>query len=239
VALNTRDWQKIAGYALIIGPIEFAVATLVEGALIPGYGLITHWVSDLGAPPNQAPHFAPGTDLWWVFSVSLILMSLLVFVGVVGLKPLLGDRRLGQAVLVLIVIVALGAIGVAVWNEVDALDLHSISALTAFGIGWLAMVLFGIYVRNDARWRPGWSILSLLGGAVSLIALVLYVVPTFVGRANVPGWVAAVYPGGSERGILVPLIVWLIALGVHLLHLAYRTTPNMLPSEHPQGAPPV
>jgi hypothetical membrane protein len=224
MALTRRDWQILGGGALIIGPIEFAVATLVEGALIPGYGLITHRVSDLGAPPNTAPHFAPGTSLWWVFSASLILMSLLVFVGVAGLKPLLWERRLGKVVLVLIGIVALGAIGVAVWNEVDALELHSISALTAFGIGWLAMVLFGLDVRNDPRWRPGWSLLSILGGIVSLAALVLYVVPTFVGRANVPAWVASIYPGGSERAILVPLIVWLIALGVHLLRLAWKTT---------------
>jgi hypothetical membrane protein len=239
VALRNRDWQKIAGLALIIGPLEFAVATLVEGALIPGYGLITHWVSDLGAPPNNAPHFAPGTDLWWVFSATLILMSLLVFVGVIGLKPLLGDRRLGQAVLVLIVIVALGAIGVAVWNEVDALELHSVSALTAFGLGWLAMVLFGVYVRNEPRWKPGWSVLSLLGGAVSLLALVLYVVPTYVGRANVRGWVAAIYPDGSERAILLPLIVWLIALGVHLPHLAYRDDPSPAPTATHLGAPPT
>jgi hypothetical membrane protein len=217
MTLSKRDWAKISGVALVVGPIEFAVATLVEGALIPGYGLITHWVSDLGAPPNDAPHFAPGTDLWWVFSVSLILMSLLVFVGLVGLKPLLWDRNLGKAVLGLVAVVALGAVGVAVWNEVDALTLHSISALIAFGTGWIALVLFGIEVRNDPRWSKGWSTLSILGGIVSLVALVLYVVPTFVGRANVPGWVASIYPGGSERAILIPLILWLIALGIHLL----------------------
>lgn len=235
MALSKREWQKIAGLALIIGPIEFAVATLVEGALIPGYGLITHWVSDLGAPPNNAPHFAPGTDLWWVFSITLILMSLLIFVGVVGLRPLLGDRTLGKAVLVLIVIVALGAIGVAVWNEVDALTLHSISALTAFGLGWIAMVLFGVYVRNDPRWKPGWSLLSILGGVASLVALVLYVVPTFVGRANVPAWVASVYPGGSERAILLPLILWLIALGFHLVRL--RGADPMVPVGGTSDAP--
>jgi Protein of unknown function (DUF998) len=188
-------------------------------------------VSDLGAPPNTAPHFAPGTNLWWVFSVSLILMCLLVFVGLAGLKPLLWERRLGKVVIALVGIVALGAIGVAVWNEVDALELHSISALTAFGIGWLAMVLFGLDVRNDPRWRPGWSLLSILGGIASLVALVLYVVPTFVGRANVPAWVASVYPGGSERAILLPLILWLIALGLHLVRLARKPVSPATPED--------
>jgi hypothetical membrane protein len=217
VARTARDWQSISGWALILGPIQFVIATLVEGALIPGYGVITHWISDLGAPPNSAPHFAPGTTLWWVFSTSLILMSLLIFVGIVGLKPLLWDRALGKLTVALIVVVALGAIGVAVWNEVDALELHSVSALIAFGLGWVAMVVFGVYARSDARWGAGWSWLSILGGVVSFIALVLYVVPTFVGRTNVPSWVASVYPGGSERLIVVPLVIWLVAIGAQLV----------------------
>jgi len=217
MALTKRDWERISGLALIIGPIEFTVATLIEGALIPGYGLITHWVSDLGAPPNNAPHFAPGTDLWWVFSASLILMSVLVMIGLIGLKPRLWPTRSGKTVVVLVAIVAIGGIGVAVFNEVDALTEHSISALIAFGVGWLALVVFGVGVRNDPNWSKTWSWLSIVGGVASFVALVLYVVPTFVGRANVPNWVAAVYPGGSERAILVPLILWLIALGVRLV----------------------
>jgi len=211
-----KTWQKVSGWALIIGPIQFAVATLVEGALIPGYGLITHWISDLGAPPNTAPHFAPGTSLWWVFSTSLILMSLLIFVGLIGLRPIVWSRLSGKLTIILLAVVALGAIGVAVWNEVDSLELHSISALTAFGIGWVAMVLFGVHVRGDPRWRVGWSLGSFLGGLVSLVALILYVIPTFVGRANVPSWMASIYPGGSERFIVAPLVVWLVAIGIQL-----------------------
>ncbi len=233
MALTPQDWKRISGLALIVGPIQFALATLIEGALIPGYGLITHWVSDLGAPPNNAPHFAPGTQLWWVFSVSLILMALLVFVGLVGLYPNLRATRLGKSVAVLMAIVALGAIGVAVWNEVDALELHSISALTAFGIGWLAMVLFALDVRKNPNWTRAWSPLTLVGGLVSLVALVLYVVPTFVGRTNVPSWVAAIYPGGSERLILLPIVLWLIALGTHLVRQTRHEVVSPAPSNQP------
>ena len=217
MALTRQAWRQLSGWALILGPIQFVVATLVEGALIPGYGLITHWISDLGAPPNTVPPFAPGTSLWWVFSSSLILMSLLIFVGLIGLKPALWNRLLGKLTILFIVVVAVGAIGVAVWNEVDALELHSISALIAFGLGWVAMVLFGVYVRHDPRWKKAWGPLSLLGGLVSLVALILYVIPTFVGRANVPSWMASIYPGGSERLIVAPLVVWLVAIGVQLV----------------------
>jgi hypothetical protein len=59
-------------------------------------------------------------------------------VGLVGLKPVLWDRRPGKLTIILVVGVALGAIGVAVWNEVAALELHSISPLIAFGIGGVA-----------------------------------------------------------------------------------------------------
>lgn len=216
MAFSLQRRERISGAALILGPTQFVVATLVEGALIPGYGLISHWISDLGAPPNSAPYFAPGTSLWWVFSTSLILMSLLIFVGLVGLAPALWDRGFGKLTVVLVAVVALGAIGVAVWNEVDALELHSISALIAFGLGWVAMVAFAAYAHRDPRWRGGWSAWSLLGGLVSLVALVLYVIPTTVGRAHVPGWMAAIYPGGSERLIVVPLVLWLVAIGARL-----------------------
>ena len=118
--------------------------------------------------------------------------------------------------MVLLAVVAMGSIGVAVFNEVDYLPEHSISALTASGIGWLALVVFGVGVRNDPSWSKAWSWLSILGGLASLVALILYVVPTFLGRNNVPGWVAAVYPGGSERAIVVPLVLWMIAVGVRL-----------------------
>jgi len=133
-------------------------------------------------------------------------------------RPLadLAGRLLGRLTVVLVAVVALGAIGVAVWNEVDALTLHSISALVSFGIGWVATVLFATYARRDPRWRGGWSPLSLLGGLASLLALVLYVVPTIAGRANVPSWMAAIYPGGSERAIVAPLVIWLAAIGVRL-----------------------
>ncbi len=227
-----QTWREISGWALIIGPIQFVVVTLVEGALIPGYGLITHWISDLGAPPNNVPPFAPGTSLWWVFSTSLILMSLLIFVGLVGLTPVLWDRRLGKLTVVLVAVVALGAIGVAVWNEVDALTLHSISALIAFGIGWVAMVVFGVYARRNPRWKGGWSPLSLLGGLVSLLALILYVIPTFVGRANVPAWMASIYPGGSERLIVLPLVLWIIAVGTQLVRGIEEPTSSSTVAAH-------
>ena len=233
MALTPQDWKRISGLALIVGPIQFALATLIEGALIPGYGLITHWVSDLGAPPNNAPHFAPGTQLWWVFSVSLILMALLVFVGLVGLYPNLRATRLGKSVAVLMAIVALGAIGVAVWNEVDALELHSISALTAFGIGWLAMVLFALDVRKNPNWTRAWSPLTLVGGLVSLRRTGT-VCGSHVRRSDKRSQLGRRnLPGGSERLILLPIVLWLIALGTHLVRQTRHEVVSPAPSNQP------
>lgn len=140
--------------------------------------------------------------------------------------------------MVLVALVAIGSIGVAIFNEVDYLPEHSIAALTAFGTGWIALVVFGLGVWNDPRWSKAWSWLSVFGGLASFVALVLYIVPTFVGRTNVPAWVAAVYPGGSERAIVVPLVLWLVALGIRLqagfpgarekLESASRLSPELL-----------
>jgi hypothetical protein len=92
------------------------------------------------------------------------------------------------------------------------------------------MVVFAAYARSDPRWKDGWRLLSLLGGIVSLVALILYVIPTFVGRVNVPSWMASIYPGGSERWIVVPLVIWLIAIGVRLaLGLEEPAPPSTAP----------
>ncbi len=111
IVFTERQWLKISGWGLEIEPIQFVVAGLSEGALVPGYGLISHWISGLVAPPNDQPHFAPGTTLWCVLSVSLIPMALLVFVGLRGLKHTLWERRSGKLILVLIGIIAVGSIG--------------------------------------------------------------------------------------------------------------------------------
>ncbi len=105
---------------------------------------------------------------------------------------------------------------VAVFNEVDALELHFVSALTALGLGPVALI--------QPRWQGGWSSLSILGGLVSFVALLLCVIPTFVGRSAAPSWIAAIYPGGSERLIVAPLDVWLISIGVRLIRTFRETS---------------
>ena len=79
------------------------------------------------------------------------------------------------------------------------------------------MVPFGIYTRHDPRWKRGRNPLSLLGGFVNLVALIPWATPTLAGRANVPRWLVSIYTGGAERLIGLPLVIWLVAVGLQLV----------------------
>ncbi len=79
------------------------------------------------------------------------------------------------------------------------------------------MVPFGIYTRHDPRWKRGRNPLSLLGGFVSLVALIPQGTPTLAGRANVPRWLVSIYTGGAEGLIGLPLVIWLVAIGLQLV----------------------
>ena len=137
-----------------------------------------------------------GTAAAPIFNASIILLGLAVLATAWFVFRAFKDRILTIAV----VLAGIGAIGVGVFTE-DFGGIHSIVSLITFVFAALSAILaFRIL-------RPPLSYLSILLGAASLVALGLYVSNTYLGLG----------PGGMERMIVWPVLVWALAFGGYLL----------------------
>jgi len=131
-----------------------------------------------------------------IFNTSIILLGLAVLASAWFVFRAFKDLILTIAV----VLAGIGAIGVGVFTE-DFGGVHSIFSLITFVFSALSAILaFRIL-------RPPFAYLSILLGASSLIALGLYVSNTYLRLG----------PGGMERMIVWPVIVWGLAFGGYLL----------------------
>lgn len=131
-----------------------------------------------------------------IFNTSIVLLGLAVIVSGWFVLRAFKDLILTIAV----VLAGIGAIGVGVLTE-DFGGIHSIVSLITFVFAALSAILaFRIL-------RPPLAYLSILLGAASLLALGLYISNTYLGLG----------PGGMERMIVWPVIVWGLAFGGYLL----------------------
>lgn len=208
--------RRLCGTLLTIGVLEFVLSMAVEELFLPGYSLQNDVISDLGVGPHAL-----------VFNASIILLGLLI-IGAAGLLPrALSGKGLTGIGIALLALAALGAIGVGLFPEdTSALGghAHTLFALVTFLTGNLSMFFLGPSIQGVLRAR-GLAILGYIGGTVGLAALVLYA----------SGNDLALGPGGMERLIVAPLLLWGLILGVTFLRASDgdRLTPWA-----PAGTPP-
>ncbi len=188
------------GAALIaVGVVQFTIAMVVVQSKYPGYSDVANYISDLG---NTA------TSPWnAVFNVSIILLGLLAFVGVVlawhGF-PSGASRAVG---LPLVLLASVAAILVGCFPENVNLPVHETVSLLVFAPGGVAMAVLAAGMRE----RTSWHWLRGPSAALGLVTLVslAYYVPTQVNNTT---W----GPGLVERFIVVPILVWGLLAAVQL-----------------------
>src|SRR5207249_752591 len=130
-----------------------------------------------------------------IFDPSIILVGVLVLATAWFLWRAVGDR-------ILSIVVALGgagAIAVGVFTEAFGV-VHEIVSLWTFIFIGLSAIFAGRIVRPPFRY------LSLVLGVLSLVALGLFIANADLGLG----------PGGMERMIVWPILVWGTAFGGYL-----------------------
>ncbi len=199
-------------WAGILGPVQFIVVDLIEGATRPGYNPIRHPVSSLSL-----------TNAGWVNSVSITVNGLLVMLFALGvwaaLRP--ARRTLGPLVLGL---AGLGFVVAGVFTTDPAQgyppgvpggpalihtlhgQIHYYNAVPTFGFLIIAFVTFALYFRSTGGWR-GWSLYSAATAFVLLVCCVGFAISS-----------AHDGPAGLIERILLGLAcIWIILLAVRLL----------------------
>ena len=184
---------RVAGALLFVATAQFVLGLVVAESLYPGYSISANYISDLGVGPSAV-----------YFNSSVFLMGLLMIIGAYFLQ-----RAFDYKVLtVLVVLTAIGAMGVGVFTE-DFGAIHMVVSFIAFLFGGLAAIFSAIcsHIHEFKLLKTSFSVIAVILGLMSLSAMVLFVTKVYLGLNF----------GGMERMILYPLLMWGTGFGGYLI----------------------
>jgi hypothetical membrane protein len=197
----------------IAGVTQFFVAmALVQLAWTRTYSLTQNYISDLGNTGcgGYAGRYVC-SPLYYVFNDSIVVLGVLLLIGAVWIRSAFPSRPTAKLGLLLLCLAGVGAIGVGLFPENVDNPVHSASALLAFVGGALAVLLLAAAVGRRSRW-PGFFTYSLLLGGVSLGSWVLVALVSL----HVGGLDSTLGPGGIERLIGFPVLLWGLVFGIQV-----------------------
>lgn len=192
---------------VIVGVVQFVLGMAWAELLYPGYSLSGNYISDLGC--------CGGVEHANVFNDSIRVLGALAIVGAYLLRtafPAKTRSRLGIAALM---IAGASAFAVGSFPENSPYlggQIHTlVSALTFFFSG-LALIALSLAMLRDTRWG-GYRLYTLASGLVTWVAMALFSAGAYLG----------IGPGGMERVVVAPVLLWGVVAGVHLLRIpGYR-----------------
>jgi len=179
------DNKRIAGLLVFVGSVQCVLGIIIAEALYPSYSTSENWISDLGIGPSAL-----------IFNSSVFLLGVLGITGTYFIQRAFNFRLFS----ILLAITNVGAIGVGLFTE-DFGIVHTIFALILFLFTGLTAIL------SYKLQKPPFSYLSVLLGALALLAIVLVASGTYLGLGK----------GGMERMIAYPALLWVIGFGAHLI----------------------
>ena len=177
--------REIAGLLLFIGGVQCVLGIIIAEALYPGYSTSENYISDLGVGPSSL-----------IFNSSVFLLGVLAVGGAYFIQRAFNYKLFS----VLAAITGIGAIGVGLFPE-DAGVAHVVFSLITFLFAGLSAIL------SYKLQKPPLSYFSVVLGAVSLLALVLFGSGIHLGLGK----------GGMERIIAYPALLWAIGFGGHVI----------------------
>ena len=188
------NYRHAAGVSLFIGAVQLVLGMLIAEFLYPGYSASGNYISDLGATCRTTCIIHQPSA--FIFNTSVSILGVLVLVSSYFLWREFHNRLIS----LLLGLSGIGMVGVGLFPETAGI-VHSIVSFIAFFFGGLSAI--AIYKLTKAPF----AYLSVLMGMISLIALALFISEIFLGLG----------PGGMERMIAYPLLLWVIGFGGNLM----------------------
>ena len=185
-----------AGVAIFVGAVQFSIFLILAEIYYPGYNVSTNYVSDLGAtcPSSGACVINEPTSI--IFNVSIAILGLLILLGAYFLQRAF---RLTPAT-VMVALSGIGALGVGLFPETTGI-VHGVFSLIVFLFAGLAALTTARFQKKPMFY------FSIISGILTLAALLLYVADTYLGLG----------PGGMERMVVYPVLLWSIGFGGHMM----------------------
>ncbi|HYM82674.1 MAG TPA: DUF998 domain-containing protein [Candidatus Dormibacteraeota bacterium] len=198
-----RDPLPVAGVVLFVLSALFMTVIMLGASMVPGYDMSSAAISDLGVAGQTAV----------LFNGTLIVVGILD--AIAGYLLYRWHRR--RSTLVVFVLAGAGAIGAGVFS-LDRGGLHSLFALVGFLFFNIEALVVARLVRGPIR------AVSLVAGTLGLAFVVLMI----LGDAGNEAAFGPIGHGGTERMIVYPPMVWMLALGGWLM--AQRPAADPAPS---------
>ena len=191
VAAPSDAGQRLAGVALFVLAAGFMTVIMLGASIAPGYDMGAAAISDLGMIPETAI----------LFNASLVLVGVL---DVAGGVLFCGRRH--PVLLAAFAAAGIGAIGAGVF-PLDSGGPHGLFALIAFLAFNLEAIGVATVLRGPMR------VISVLAGTVGLVFVVLMA----IGDGGNEAAFGVIGHGGTERMIVYPAMLWMLALGGYLM----------------------
>jgi hypothetical membrane protein len=207
--VSQKRYLNIAGALALVAAIQWILGIIVAESTYANYSVSQNFLSDLGA----TCHSGAGTSPCFivqpssiVFNSALFLLGLLSIAGAYLIYRALG-RRLFPTLFGLF---GVGTLLTGVFPETFII-VHELAALLAFvcgGIAVLCSVNLGLEMPRFFRY------VSMLLGVLALAALIPVVFSGPFMRLNNDFGIG---PGGMERMVAYPIVLWDLAFGAYLM----------------------
>jgi len=196
----SHSTEKMAGTLFFIAATQFVLGLIIAETLYPGYSAYNNYISDLGIGPSSI-----------IFNSSVFLLGLLLLIGTYFQRHASGFKTVN----ILLILMASGAIGVGIFTK-DFRTIHgAVSSMAFFFAGLSAIASFKVL-------KKPFSLITIILGMISLGALVLFSCGLITSgsltsdEAYDSNFFLGLGPGGMERMIVYPALMWLAGFGGHL-----------------------
>jgi hypothetical membrane protein len=188
------DNRRIVGVLLFAGALIALFGIHLAEFLYPEYSVSGNFISDLGATCRATCIVYQPSAL--IFNTSVIILGILIL----SYSYLIWKEFQSLIMPLLFGLSGFGAVGVGLFPETAGF-LHVIVSFITFFFGALAAIAASRIVKTP------FSCFSVLMGLASLMALVLYGLEIYLGLG----------PGGMERMIAYPILLWGIGFGGYMM----------------------
>jgi hypothetical membrane protein len=192
--------ERVAGALFFVAVTQFILGLTIAEAVHPGYSVSANYVSDLGIGPFSV-----------VFNSSVFLLGLLLLIGTYFLRHISELKTVN----ILLFLMALSAMGVGIFNK-DFTIAHGAVSSMAFLFAGLSAIASAKVLKSP------FSLISILLGAMTIGALALYSIGMITSgslTSNIEydsNFYLGLGPGGMERMIVYPALMWLAGFSGHL-----------------------
>ncbi|ACL17732.1 DUF998 domain-containing protein [Methanosphaerula palustris] len=195
---SLHQYLAIAGSLLLIGGMIAFLGIITAEVLFPGYSTSENQISDLGTSAESLDDTIPPPSAL-IFDGAMVLVGLMTLGASVCLHRTFEDL----VVTIPLSLLGIGLTGVGIFNGSFG-TIHALFALLIFIAGGLSAIAAARVERSPLCY------ISVILGAVSLINLVSFLV------LGMSGPLAFLGPGGMERWVVYPVLLWLLVFGGYL-----------------------